>query len=452
MSLLAAGARLVDEYLGSRADRPVTSVERLDEFERWLADIDLRAGSDPTVLARDTLEWMASCGVHSDHPRYFGLFNPPALAEGILGDLIAGAVNPQLAVVEHAPVAAGIEKRLITEFGSLIGWKNTMGHFTSGGSEANHTALLAAMARRYPHWHEAGLPRSDRRPAIFASAHAHLAWVKLARMCGLGAEAVRLIPTADDLSMRGADLRRALEQDEAWDPVLVVGTAGTTGHGAIDDLSGLADVAREARSHFHVDAAWAGAALVAPELASRFAGIERADSVTIDAHKWLAVPMGAGMYLAQDGDALARAFAVTTDYMPPTSAALQPYVSSIQWSRRFTGLKLFLALGTRGFQGYARMIRHQIAMGELLRDALKAEGWEVHNHTWLPVVCFTSDGMDSQSIADWIVQSGEAWISTVSLHGRTVLRACITSPETTETDIKRLVAVLSLARDRAGRQ
>ncbi|MFC5524149.1 pyridoxal phosphate-dependent decarboxylase family protein [Rhodanobacter ginsengisoli] len=451
MSLLTEGASLADAYLQGRAGRPVNSTRGLDEFERWLGKLDLHAGTDPLRLARDTLEWMASCGVHSDHPRYFGLFNPPALVEGVLGDLIVGVVNPQLAVVEHAPVAAAIEKRLINEFGALIGWTRTVGHFTSGGSEANHTALLAALVRRYPQWAEAGVPRYDRRPGIYASEHAHLAWIKLARMAGLGADAVRLIPAANDLRMRAADLRRALNQEAALDPVLIVGTAGTTAHGAIDDLSELADVARDVGAHFHVDAAWAGAGLIVPELISRYAGIDRADSVTIDAHKWLAVPMGAGMYLAQDEAALARAFAVTTDYMPPSSTTLQPYVASIQWSRRFIGLKLFLALGSRGLDGYAITIRRQVAMGDMLRAALVADGWKICNHTWLPLICFCGTSADSQSIADDVVQSGEAWISTVALRGRPVLRACITSPDTGESEIERLVTALSKARERAQR-
>lgn len=449
MSLLSEGARLAESYLAGRSRRPVTATDGLKTFERWLTDVDLCNGSDAVTLVGETLEWMASCGVHSDHPRYFGLFNPPAYPEAVLGDLIAGVVNPQLAVVEHAPVAARIEQRLIEEFGSLIGWSETFGHFTSGGSEANQTALLAALASRYPDWAETGVP-TGKHPTIYASECSHLAWIKLARMAGLGSDAVSLIPARDDLRLHAADLRQAIEQNTERDPVLVVATAGTTAHGVIDDLAGLADVARDFSVHFHVDAAWAGAALIAPELALRYAGIDRADSITIDAHKWLAVPMGAGMYLARDWRPLATAFAVTTDYMPPTGAAMQPYLNSIQWSRRFIGLKLFFALGSRGMSGYADTIRRQIALGDLLRQALAGNGWEICNETWLPVVCFRSrcSGDDSQAIAGAVVQSGHAWISTVLVRGQLSLRACITSPETSEADIESLVASLSDARDR----
>ena len=174
--------------------------------------------------------------------------------------------------------------------------------FTSGGSEANHTALLAALAKRHPGWATHGVAGIPDRPSIYVSGQAHLAWIKLARAAGLGSESVRLVPVADGLALDGDTLARFIADDGGRDPLLIVATAGTTAHGAIDDLRGITAVARAHGAHLHVDAAWAGGALLADEGKVLLQGIELADSVTIDPHKWLCVPMGAGMYLRSESN------------------------------------------------------------------------------------------------------------------------------------------------------
>jgi glutamate/tyrosine decarboxylase-like PLP-dependent enzyme len=450
MSVLATTAWLAERFIDNRGEGRVASAAALPEFERWLAGIDFREPRNPDALAEALFDWLGCCGVRNDHPRYFGLFNPPPLIEAVVGDLIAAAVNPQLAVDSHAPAAARIDRRVIAEFAARIGWRgDCAGMFTSGGSEANHTALLAALAHRYPGWAQSGVRGLDKRPAIYASAQSHLAWVKLARMAGLGANAVRLVPMRDGLAMCAQDLADFIARDDGCDPVLIVATAGTTAHGAIDDLGGIAGLARKLDVHCHVDAAWAGAVLLEPGAAHWLRGIERADSVTIDAHKWLAVPMGAGMYLGQDRDRLQRACAVSTDYMPSAEAARDPYLHSIQWSRRAIGLRLFTALAVLGVEGYAARIRHQIRMGDLLRGRLRESGWEVLNRTPLPLVCFAPPDADDagvRALERHVVDSGSAWISTVRLRDRLVLRACITSHETGERDLDALLDALAAAR------
>lgn len=453
MSALASTALLAERFIANRGEGRVASADALPGFERWLAGIDFRQPQDPDSLVEALFDWLGRCGVRNDHPRYFGLFNPPPLAEAVAGDLIAAAVNPQLAVDSHAPAAVRIERRVIAEFAKRIGWQaEAAGMFTSGGSEANHTALLAALAHRYPDWAQSGVRAVGKRPGIYASAQSHLAWIKLARMAGLGADAVRLVPARDGIAMCAEDLAAFIARDEGYDPALIVATAGTTAHGAIDDLGGIADLARKLGVHCHVDAAWAGAVLLEPDAARWLHGIDRADSVTIDAHKWLAVPMGAGMYLGQDRDRLQRAFAVSTDYMPSAAAAQDPYLHSIQWSRRAIGLKLFTALAVRGIEGYAALIRHQIRMGDALRVRLRDNGWEELNRTPLPLVCFAPSNADEatvRALERHVVDSGAAWISTVRLRGKLVLRACITSHETCEADLDALIDALAAARKSA---
>jgi glutamate/tyrosine decarboxylase-like PLP-dependent enzyme len=455
---LLAGARLVGNFLASRRNSQVSSEAAAVEFEGWLARFDFDEVRDAEKLGAEVFKWLETYAVRSDHPRYFGLFNPPALPAAILGDLIAATVNPQLAVRGHAPAAAAIEARLVQFFGGCLGWPeaSVAGTFTSGGSEANNTALLAALATRYPAWHADGLRGLSEKPAIYVSEHAHLAWIKIARMTGLGSDAVRLVPTTEGVVLTAAALSDFIAQDNAYDPVLVVATAGTTSHGAIDDISGLTRVARHYGAHMHVDAAWAGSALLAEETRIWFEGIDAVDSVTLDPHKWLAVPMGAGMYLAREWAPLETAFAVRTSYMPSASTAHRDaYIHSVQWSRRFIGLKLFMALATLGRHGYADMIRRQIDLGRQLRDGLLTSGWHVVNDTPLPLICFVPDVDPSlldetvRFIEKAVLGSGKAWLSSVTLDGHLALRACITSYETNADDVLSLLDLLADARERS---
>lgn len=450
--LLTRVAKLASDHIEGRCSPRVTASFDPADLRRTITAYDFAMPRDPAEVASELFDLLRETGIRSDNPRYFGLFNPPTLASAIAGDMIAATVNPQLAVWAHAPAAAEVERHLVNLFGSRI-WGNiaVAGSFTGGGSEANHTALLSAMARRYPQWPTLGLQSIEQRPAIYVSAQSHLAWIKIARSAGLGSEAVRLVPTTDGMCLDSDVLRKAISEEPDYDPVLIVATAGTTAHGAIDDLSGIAEVGRELDAHIHVDAAWAGGILLDPAHRHLLDGIEMADSVTIDPHKWLAVPMGAGLYLARGWAALGAAFSVNTDYMPKP-AGIQPdlYLHSLQWSRRFTGAKLFLALASLGLDGYAEMIGRQFDLGNYLRRRLAEEGWVIKNSTELPLVCFTPPGGEPvEEIERNVAYSGNAWISSVLLQGEPCLRACITSFETTKCDIDALIETLRDARTEA---
>ena len=445
-------AELAEGYLLTRASAVISP--RIDQAA-LKARVDELLAAGPRPLAQVAADLLAMLGegiVRTDSPRYFGLFNPPAMPEAVAGDLIGAVANPQLAVWSHAPAAAEVEARMVRLFGGLIGWRDEScaGTFTSGGTEANHTAVLAALARRYPDWAHQGVVGLPKPPAIFVSTEAHLAWIKIARAAGLGSEAVRLIAPADGLRLTGDEAARAIAEAPDVDPVLIVATAGATAHGAIDDLTGLAEVARVHRAHFHVDAAWAGASLLAPERRGLFAGIELADSVTIDPHKWLCVPMGAGLYLARDWAPLETAFDVSTGYMPSASRERRdPYLHSLQWSRRFIGLKLFTAFAALGRAELVARIARQFEMGERLRLGLRRDGWRILNDTELPISCFApAVGADEavRRIEPKVTGSGRAWVSTVRVRGQLALRACITSYETSPENIDELLALLDRAR------
>src|SRR5690554_2032530 len=363
-AMLMNAAERTSSFLARRRDHAVCGrlpgallQDRLDSY-------DFDAPRQIEAVMDDILELLAGAAVRSDHPRYFGLFNPPALPEGIVGDLLAAAVNPQLAVWSHAPAAAEVERKLLQWFGTRIGWdlEETAGMFTSGGTEANHTALIAALSRRYPGWPRSGLAgTAGRRPVVYVSSEAHLAWIKITRSVGLGSDSVRLIPTADGLRLDAETAKSFLLQEPHLDPVLFVATAGTTAHGAVDDIRGLAALARSRQAHFHVDAAWAGGAVVSDALRRLLPGIELADSVTIYAAILLAVPMGAGMISSSDRAALEARFSVGIGYIPTSSVKHRaPYIHSLRWFSRFIELKLFMALATLGKQGYSELVERQV--------------------------------------------------------------------------------------------
>jgi glutamate/tyrosine decarboxylase-like PLP-dependent enzyme len=196
---------------------------------------------------------------------------------------------------------------------------------------------------------------------------------------------------------------------------------------------------------FHVDAAWGGALIASEHHRPVLAGIEAADSLTIDAHKWFAVTMGCGMFFTRHPQTLSAAFRVTTGYMPSHNAGRDPYLNSAQWSRRFLGLRLFLSLAAAGWAGYARHIEHSIALAALLSDKLLARGWRVVNDSPVAVVCIEPPlgSRDVQTIVDRVLASGRAWISTAIFEGSKVIRACVTHGETSAEDIEILIAALA---------
>ena len=245
-------------------------------------------------------------------------------------------------------------------------------------------------------------------------------------------------------------LTRAVEEDRSAGntPVFIAATAGTTNAGMIDPLIECANIAEQFGMWFHVDAAWGGAIRFLPEHSAVLNGIQRANSITLDAHKWLAVPMGAGILLCKDNDLLGETFRVTASYMPEGLASLNPYTHSMQWSRRFIGLKLFLSLATIGWEGYRYLLRNALTLSARLTALLDENGWSVVNDSPLAVLCFedTDRALDLEKVVASVVADGRTWISSVKFEGRRVLRACITSHHTEEENLTDLISALEAAR------
>jgi glutamate/tyrosine decarboxylase-like PLP-dependent enzyme len=215
----------------------------------------------------------------------------------------------------------------------------------------------------------------------------------------------------------------------------------------IDPLAACARLAKQAGAWFHVDAAWGGGLIASERLSGCLEGIGQADSITIDAHKWFATTMGCGMILTPHHTVLSAAFEVSTGYMPSATRDVDPYVTTLQWSRRFLGLRLFLSLAAAGWDGYARHVEHSVETAALLRQQLEVRGWRIVNRSPLAVLCIEPPAGTApvRTIAGKVLASGRAWVSVATFEGRDVLRACVTHGETTAEDVGILVEALVAA-------
>jgi glutamate/tyrosine decarboxylase-like PLP-dependent enzyme len=441
--------RDVDDRVNGGSVTPTIDIIR---FKDELAAFDFRT---PRSLD-DALDWVLArleTGItHITNPRYFGLFNPAPTFPAQCADRIAAVFNPQLATSTTSPVPVALEAHVVRAVAQRAGLPETAsGHFTTGGAEANFTALICALTRACPGFALDGARAFIGSPTFYTSQESHLAWLKIAHQAGIGRSAVRLVATDGSGRMSVAALQAAIAADRAEGrvPVMIVATAGTTNAGMIDPLVACGERAREHGVWYHVDAAWGGAVIASNRLRGLLAGIEAADSLTIDAHKWFATTMGCGMFITRDPGILSSAFQVSTTYMPSNLRSVDPYVTSIQWSRRFLGLRLFLSLAAAGWAGYGEHVEHSVELAARLAQKLQALGWTIVNDSALAVLCIQppSGSAGVGSIVSEVLRSGRAWISAATFEGQAVIRACVTHGETTPADVDALVDALRVAQD-----
>ncbi len=428
-------------------DGRVAPAVTADVFRGRLAEYDF-ANRRPLS---DTIPWvieqMTQGIVQMTHPRYFGLFNPAPSLPAELAERISAAFNPQLATSTTSPAAIEIERHVIRSIAERAGLPaDSTGHFATGGSEANCTALICALTRANAAFVERGILAFGGPPSFYVSEDAHLAWYKIAVQCGIGHVGVRSVPTDAAGRMDAAALQASIDADkrQGFIPVMIAATAGTTGAGMIDPLHACAEIAEAGRLWYHVDAAWGGAAIASQTMRGQLAGLERADSVTIDAHKWLATTMACSVFIARDRDVLKNAFFVDSYFMPPSDQEIDPHLTTVQWSRRFLGLRLFLSLATVGWQGHGDHVERSVALANLLARNLLARGWEIPNGAQLAVVCaIPPEGFPPvRDIARAVVASGRAWISSSKFKGRDVLRICMTNGYSMPSDVAMLAEIL----------
>lgn len=465
----ALGHGLVDrvaellESLPSRKVTPGESPEQVREAldpRRLLPENGTPAGE---ILDR-TASLLFEHSLYNGHPRFWGYITAGPTPIGILGELLAAGVNPNVGAWTLSPVATEIENQTVQWIAQLVGFPNPCGGLlVSGGNMANMVGVWTARAAAAG-WdvRKQGLTADDAwRLRIYASTETHTWLQKTADLLGFGSDAINWIEVDTRRRMRPDILRTRIdaEREQGLTPWLVVGTAGTVGVGAIDPLDELSALCKEEGLWFHVDGAYGGFAAALPELADRYAGFTSADSVALDPHKWLYAPLEAGCTLVRNKEALRNAFSYHATYYHFDEEATNYFDSGPQNSRGFRALKVWLALQQAGRSGYQRMIRDDINLAKALYRILEqSDDIEPVTHN-LSITTFRYVPPDlhgrrhepevlqylnelNQKLRDELELDGSAFVSNAVIDKVFVLRLCVVNFRTTLSDIEALPEIV----------
>ena len=391
-----------------RARLPASPPERPEPFADVLRDLD---------------ELLLPALTHWQHPRFFAYFATTASEPGILAELLAATLNQVAFIWRTSPAATELERHVLEWLAELLGLRDAWhGHIEDTASTSTLAALAAAR-------------QATGRNAVVASEHAHSSVEKAARLLGME---LRKVPVDGRFRMRA----EALALDGA---AAVVATVGTTSTTSVDPVPELADACERAGAWLHVDAAYAGAAWVCPELRASQAGVERADSLVVNAHKWLLAPMDCSCLWTRRPEEFRRAFSLVPEYLRTSDEAdsLSDYGPAL--GRRFRALKLWAVLRCFGREGLQERIREHVRLAALFERWVRDEpGWELCAPRPFSVVCFRRDGPDeeNEALLERVNASGEAFLSHTRLDGRYVLRLAVGNARTTEDDVRRAWDVL----------
>jgi glutamate/tyrosine decarboxylase-like PLP-dependent enzyme len=409
---------------------------------------------------------------HNGHPRFFGYVASPATAPGAFADLLASALNPNVTSWRSGPAATEIERTVIAWLASLIGYGSDAlpahGLLTSGGSMANLTALLIAhRAKCGSEVSSKGLWNTSPPMTVYASEQIHMSIPKAADILGLGRDQVRLVPCDDRFRVNITSLQQMIAADlqSGLKPFCVIGSAGTVNTGAVDPLDELAEVAREFNLWFHIDGAYGALAALDETRRPLFRGLEQADSISLDPHKWLYAPLDSGCLLFRDEARARAAFAFEgADYIKVheqnADEAFAFWNYGPELSRRFRALKIWLTLRYFGVRRIAAAISEDNALAAYLGEQVEtAPDFELLAPPALSICCFryvppalqgrtdaseTAAELDrlNTDIMNLVQRGGRAYLSSATVHGKFALRACITNFRTTRADIDQTLNII----------
>ena len=467
--------RLTLRATASNGRGPAYSGAGAAQLERLFARPIPERGLPPDLVLRRLERDILGHSMKMGHPRLFGLFTPGPLPAAAFAALPAAFVNQSPDAWKAGPAATHVETRLIRFMNGLIGFgPRAFGTFTSGGGVANLIALKMARDRTLGlHSRRRGLGRDAERLRVYASDQAHFSLGRALDILGLGERALVLLPTGADRRLRPADLVAALARDRARGlrPMAVVATAGTTNTGTIDPLAPLAHATRAAGVHLHVDAAYGGALLLSRRHRHLLEGVEQADTVTVDPHKWLFQPFSLGALFARDGRSLHAAFATEPEYLRKDLEAepgrLDFYQYSLEGSRPFRGLKLWMTLQMIGRRGLGDLVDHTMDVAAHLARRVAADrryeacGAPVELASvcfrYLPVWARAGAGaaagrsprdrarLDAaqRAMQQEVERRGYAWFPTVMIDGAVWFRFGVFNHRTTTRDVDRVLAHLA---------
>jgi aromatic-L-amino-acid/L-tryptophan decarboxylase len=451
--LRAQGHRMLDDILDY--------VEQIRERAVWQPIPDVvRAHfrtdlpTTPTDLAAVHAEFMRFVlpfATGNAHPGFMGWVHGGGNVPGMLAEMLAAGLNANLGGRDHAPIE--VERQIVQWMRELYGFPSTAtGLFVTGTSMANLIGILVARTAALGTAVRAeGVAAQSERLTGYVSAAAHGCIAQAMDLCGLGTDALRVIPanTCHQIDLAALAEAIAVDRSLGFAPFVVVGSAGTVDVGAIDDLAGLADIARRERLWFHVDGAFGALAVLAPELAPRLTGIEHADSIALDFHKWGQVPYDAGFILVRDGEAHRSTFASPAAYLRREARGLAagacwPCDLGPDLSRGFRALKTWFTLKVHGTDAIGEAISRTCALARYLESQVVATPeLELLAPVALNIVCFRYRGENANRLNAEIVmdlqESGIVAPSTTMIGDRLAIRAAIVNHRTQKHDIDMLV-------------
>ena len=425
-----------------------------ETLRRELMERPLPSGpGDPDALLDEIEAKVLRYPMGNNHPGFFAWVNSTAAPLAVLAELMAAGLNPSVAGGDHA--GTYIEHGVLAWMRQIIGFPSTGGAIlTSGGSVANLIGLAVMRhVKTQGRVREHGLGGVQPKLVVYTSTEGHSCIQKDIELLGIGHAQLRRIPVDSAWRMQIDDLQSRIADDRAagLTPACVAASAGTVNTGAIDPLSAIADLCRREDLWLHVDGACGAPAVMLPELGERYRGLDRADSIAVDPHKWMYVPVECGCALVRDARAMRDAFSLVPPYLRDDTAL--PWFSEfgIQQSRGFRALKLWTVLCHIGVEGYREALRHDLEMTRALRQRLRAApDFELVSEGPLSVTCFryhpesfagTNADIDTlnRRLLEIVQRDGQVFLTGTELNRRPALRACIVNFRTTERDLDALL-------------
>jgi aromatic-L-amino-acid decarboxylase len=454
------GYELIDKishFMNTMGERPVTTNKSNKEIAALIGTTSLpENGSSPDELLARTTDILMENSLLNGHPKFMGYITSSPAPIGALADLLAATINPNVGAQILSPVATEIEKQTIQWLAEFIGVSPTYGGIlVSGGNMANFTGFLAARTAKAPkEIKEKGISNATNQLTVYCSDTTHT-WVeKAVILFGLGTDSIRWIPSDAKNKMNISLLEQKIEEDvkSGCTPMMIVGTAGDVSTGSVDNLQEIARVSKKHNSWFHIDGAYGVPAAIVPKYKALFNGMEDADSIALDPHKWLYSPLEAGCALVKNPQHLLDTFSSHPEYYNFSDNDHNFYEFGLQNSRGFRALKVWLALKQIGKKGYIQMINEDIDLAKVLFDAAKnhpemeavTHSLSIATFRYVPKGNQTEAYLNTlnEELVNTLQAGGELFISNAIIKGNYCLRACIVNFRTSEKDIAEMIEII----------
>ncbi len=463
--MIMQALEVVVQYYGELLNLPVMPITSAATVRDLLSEplpVEPATVTEALATVRDVVYPLSR---HNGHPRFFGYVASPGSPEGIMGDLLASGLNANVTSWRSAPAAAEIEHVVIDWLKAMIGYDHAAtGVLVSGGSIANLSALAVARTAADPEIGRKGVGRS--RPLrVYISEEAHFSIEKAARLLGIGTENVQTIPTDSSLSMSVEELDRRIAADRRGgrDPMCIVASAGTVNTGVVDPLDEIADVAERQRVWLHVDGAYGAFSALAPSAKHLFNGIQRADSISLDPHKWLYTSVGCGCVLYRNPQMAIDTFGSHAEYTRPVGLlrdeAFAFWNFSPELSRPFRALTVWLQIKLWGARNLAAAIENNMECARHFGSLVKnSQDFELLAPVGLSIFCFRYhppgytgdlDALNERILIN-LQRGGSSYLSNARVHGKFALRGCVLNYRTTIEDMQILMQDLRSAAREAG--